>query len=138
MAEVSLIPSSDYKEVADAYDLARRQMAESAEYLKDAVQVIVDLQATVGPNDYTQVELELLRPLWDSYVSVRNFTDSDAAFLGGVGTVQTHVLSNSAYATMDAYFAGEGLTIGSYWQSMSESAGYTISDDYVNDTNVGS
>jgi hypothetical protein len=119
---MAAIKSSKYSTIAQLYANAQIQIAGVADYYYDAAYEIVLLQVF-------DAELDLLQPFYTAYSAVQAlYTQTPAAVIGAVGSLQAHVLNKAR--TQDG--TGRYTNINYWLQSDSSGAnGYTpgVSDE---------
>jgi len=121
---MAVINGTNYRLIAVDYATAYDNAIEVKDYLFEAVYQVVLL-------DSIQPEVDLLTPYWDSYQVNAPVYSSQSSLLGAVRAIQAHVLKRGSYATVDAYLAAEGITVPATWATLSATAGYPISDTYI-------
>lgn len=121
---MAFIAGTDYVAIATAYAIARAQQLTVKGYLFDAVYNIVMLQEIIP-------EVDLLNEFYNSYTVNANLFSAPQTLLQAVRRLNNHVLNRSSYATLDAYLAGEGVTIPQLWAELCTAAGFTISSTYI-------
>jgi len=115
----------DYKIIADYYAAARNKEVLTNGDLFDAVYYVVSL-SDLAP------EIDLLSEYWNTYLITANSIETPSGLMPAVQALNNHVVVRGSYEDINEYFADNiGLEIDATWQSLSEDAGYDISDTYV-------
>jgi hypothetical protein len=125
---MACIKASKYQTIAQLYANAQIQIAGVADYYYDAAYEIVLLQVF-------DPELDLLQPFYTAYTAVQTlYTQTPAAVVGAVGSLQAHVLSKSR--TQDG--TGRYTNIN-YWLESDNSGnnGYTPGDELTDPDTYG-
>jgi hypothetical protein len=86
---MAAIKSSQYETISTLYANAQIQIAGVADYYYDAAYEIVLMQVF-------DPELDLLQPFYTAYTAVQAlYTQTPAAVVGAIGSLQAHVLSKA-------------------------------------------
>ena len=130
------IEKTEYLAIADLYTEAVRPLAGLADYYADASEVILRYDESKTYDQSLYVELDLLRPFTNAYLSaVAGYGDGVTPVYPGnaveaVRSLQRHVLSRSGEATINDWY--DEVTIdpvrelSDEFKAMSEQAGYPI------------
>ena len=129
---MAVISHTDYRTIALNFAAAKQRLTETDQYLFDSVYTIVQLRETLP-------EVDLVRPLWDSYQQNSALSTTPQNFLDAVRIVNAHVLSRGGFQDVDSYLEAttlngdtvSAITVPQEWADMSEAVGYPISNTNV-------
>lgn len=116
---MAVIAGTDYLDIATAYANARDQIIAAKDFFFDAVYIIVLLNE-IKP------EVDLLNDFWDSYNLNIDTLEAVTLFLAAVRSINSHVVFEGGFATVDEYLVSEGILVPQTWADLSAEAGFTI------------
>lgn len=121
---MAVISGADYRNISLEYDSIRARMLLTKEDAYDAVYLIVRLNE-VDP------EVDLLAPFNNAYLAQVSDSTSTSTLINAVRALNQHAIVRGGYADIDAYLAAESITVPQNWADLSEAAGFTIADVYI-------
>ena len=121
-----VISGADYLDVTTNYADLYTAMQGMKDYAWNALVYIVQL------NDVFP-EVDLVNSFWETYNSVTLFSNQPIILIDSVAAIERHVLERCGFTSVDEYISAEvpGAKVCQNWKVLSDLAGYTISNAYV-------
>lgn len=121
---MAVISGTDYFAVANNYATARDKIVSAVTYLFEAVYQIVLIQEIIP-------EVDLLNEFYNSYLINNDNLKSVVNLVPAVKSLNNHVLTRSTATSIDSYLDSEGITVPQTWATLSNAAGFSISDSNI-------